>query len=428
MGQLNLLISSDYRQNKTRGASFGLLCGLFGATSAAAFSFVALAEDNSNQLYTWGANAFGQLGHGDALDRLIPQPVLHLKGKKVKQVVLGGDISFVLLENGELYTFGKGQDGALGHNSASNESVPRIVEALKGQDVVKIDVSLHHGAAITSSGELYTWGRFWNGQLGRSTLDKGAVPSLVSELKGQKIIDVACGKNHTLALTEDGKVYAFGAGQDYAVGFGDKLDVKYPLLISTFEKFPVKIKKISAGSGFSLFLADDGLVYSCGRDDFGKLGHGMRSLYQKTPNIIRALENIKIVDIAAGEFHASALSADGKLYTWGYGKDGQTGHGDTMNTAIPTIVESISGKNIVEIRCGGGHTAARCDDGEFFVWGRGSNGQIGRGDQLESVAAYRMEPVPIQFFKNHDLQVESLSLGENHSAAIASHKAATRRK
>jgi alpha-tubulin suppressor-like RCC1 family protein len=272
---------------------------------------------------------------------------------------------------------------------------------------------------LLDDGKLYTWGRSTHGQLGSENRKSDfGVPKQVISLDHEVVVSVSCGENHTLALTKDGQVFGFGFGRNYALGLGpSKEDQKIPKLI-TFNP-SVEIKQALAGNGFSLFLDADGKVYSCGSSEYGRLGHGRGDLFEKVPRLIRGLSGVKIVQIALGEYHAAALSARGKIYSWGFGKDGQTGSGTTMNLDIPRqVITNLQEKKIVQVSCGGGHTGVLTDDGDLLLWGRGRSGQLGRGDKLESVAAYRTEPLRVEFFHTNALKIAQISLGADHSAAI----------
>jgi len=144
--------------------------------------------------------------------------------------------------------------------------------------------------------------------------------------------------------------------------------------------------------------------------------------YTRTPTKIRALGRHKISYISAGVFHAACVTQDGKVFSWGYGKDGQCGHGDrAVHSPIPREVKSLKSK-ATKVACGDGHTSVLCEDGKLYVFGRGRDGQLGRGDQLESVASYRTEPRPVEFFQKNGMKVVDVSLGGEHSMVMAVQK------
>lgn len=377
---------------------------------------VAKCETAKAFVSSWGSSQYGQLGLGAEVHSAKPVAISGLQEDSCKRVILGGDSTMVLTDEGNVYTFGRGRDGILGHGSAQNESYPRIVEDIMSHKMITGSLSPHHAAVVTEEGKLFTWGRYWDGQLGRDTPDKGNVPSQVNFTS--KVIDVSCGRSHTLVLTEEGKVFAFGSGDDAALGLGSKNGSNSPKEIKNLSG----IVQVSAGSGYSLFLNDKGQVFSCGNDGYGKLGHGKGAKYVKEPKMIKKLESTKIVKISAGELHAAAISDEGHVFTWGFGKEGQTGHGNTSDLSVPRQVSSLDALKIVNVECGGGHTAAVSESGDVYMWGRGSNGQLGRGDQVESVASGRTTPVLVNLFQQEGVQVKDISLGSNHSAAIVESK------
>lgn len=289
-----------------------------------------------------------------------------------------------------------------------------MVDALSDQKIVDVGCGMHHMAAISDSGVLYTWGRCWTGQLGRATSDEGQLPAPVS-IPG-KVVLTSCGLDHTLVLTEDGKVFSMGSGDMRATGLGHSNDAETPELIKYFDDNKILIQSVSAGEGFSMFLSRDGNVYTCGSDDYGKLGHGKGPRYESTPKLVSALKKEKIVQICAGELFSAAVTEDGRVFTWGFGKDGQTGHQDTANIPLPKLVHALAGENVVDISCGGGHVAALTKDNKVFMWGRGRSGQLGRGNSLESIAAYRTSPVQVGFFDS--VRVKSIACGSDHSMAL----------
>ena len=77
-------------------------------------------------------------------------------------------------------------------------------------------------------------------------------------------------------------------------------------------------------------------------------------------------------------------------------------------------------KKVSRVVCGGGHTGVITVDGDLYLMGRGRDGQLGRGSEVESIAAYRAEPTLVEYFKQNNLKVVNLALGSNHSLAVAS--------
>ena len=157
---------------------------------------------SSDELYTWGEGKFGRLGHSTESNSHTPRLVEALLGKKPKQVSCGGFHTAVVSENGHLYTFGGGEHGQLGHNDRVNKLKPTLVQALEGVEVSQITCGWSHSVALTAKGRVYTWGNSDHGKLGHGSGRKVSVPQLVEKLKDYRVVRVASYNEHTAALVE----------------------------------------------------------------------------------------------------------------------------------------------------------------------------------------------------------------------------------
>ena len=158
---------------------------------------------------------------------------------------------------------------------------------------------------------------------------------------------------------------------------------------ASHEEVGQKIISIDSSVGsndqqFSLVLDDDGRIFGAGSNNRGQLGTG-DTFTTATPRAVVStgvLADKTIVAIATGTFHSLALDADGGIYAWGENESGQLGDGTTTDRNAPMAVDlsSIpSGRKIVEIAAGSGHSAAIDDEGVVYTWGDNSNGQLGDG-------------------------------------------------
>jgi RCC1 and BTB domain-containing protein len=154
------------------------------------------------ELYTWGEGKFGRLGHGAERNCHAPRLVETLLGKKPRQVSCGGFHTAVVTEDGHLYTFGGGEHGQLGHGDRVNKVKPTLVQALEGIFVSQITCGWSHSVALTSKGHVYTWGNGDHGKLGHGSGRKVSVPNMVEKLKDYRVVRVASYNEHTAALVE----------------------------------------------------------------------------------------------------------------------------------------------------------------------------------------------------------------------------------
>lgn len=135
-----------------------------GSASAAGCSLretrpvVTSGNEDGLAVFMWGRGEDGQLGLGDTSDQDEPTYVDALRGVGVQQIACGSGHTVVLTTEGEVYTWGRGDDGRLGHGDNGWKYVPRITQSLAGHTVVQVTCGSYHTAAVTSNGDLYTWG------------------------------------------------------------------------------------------------------------------------------------------------------------------------------------------------------------------------------------------------------------------------------
>lgn len=115
------------------------------------------SSDTGLAVFTWGRGEDGQLGLGDTSDQDEPTYVDALRGVGVRQIACGSGHTVVLSTEGEVYTWGRGDDGRLGHGDNGWKYVPRITRSLAGQVVTQVTCGSYHTAAVTGNGDLYTW-------------------------------------------------------------------------------------------------------------------------------------------------------------------------------------------------------------------------------------------------------------------------------
>ena len=370
-------------------------------------------------LYSWGNNLYGQLGQGTEKNKISPTLVEHLEHNPVSAIFANGKNSAAIVNN-EVWTFGGGANGILGHGDAidqPNQTAPKKIVSLSNKNIKYIAVGGFHMLAHDEKGEvLYSWGRNNAGQLGLGEGKTGnhGDPQTVSGVEGT-IASVAAGRQHSLVLTSSGAVYSFGNGRDAQLGLGDK---KYRKAPSKIEELPPNVVSIACGRDSSFALTSEGILWSWGKDEYGQLGHGRTQRYVTLPRRVASLDHEKIVSIHMGEYHGCAVSSDGRMFTWGKNSDGQCGHGHKNNVTQPTQVEALEALNVVvsSADCGDGHTAAITEKGELWLWGRGTSGELGRGagKTAESNAAYRSVPVKVPL----ELTATSVALGAEHTLCV----------
>jgi uncharacterized protein (TIGR03118 family) len=388
--------------------------GLFGSLSIAATSASvglettpALAAGNhfslflkDGQVFAAGENIVGQLGQGVSgfdIPAAIPLTLPDGFAGEIVSVSAGLVHGTFLTADGELYSWGLGNFGRLGLGDQDNRTTPSKIEGVLADK--KVVVATHgNGAsyAITDDGALYAWGQNTNGQLGLGDTTNRLVPTEVTALAGETVTDIATGTSHTLALTEDGKVYAWGAARQGQLGSPDALDATGNPLTRVLSPVPVQglpdnVVNVSASTLTSYAVTADGRVFGWGEGRFGQLLQGTDNsdgtFTPATANVLAPVELTalpdSVVDVKGGARWAVALTADGDVYAWGPNDEGPTGGLDGDPAAesnasfYPTKLAGLDAAFIVEIATGPNHVMARASDGRIFTFGANSDGRLG---------------------------------------------------
>ncbi|XP_052829652.1 E3 ubiquitin-protein ligase HERC2 isoform X3 [Octopus bimaculoides] len=313
----------------------------------------------NGKVYGTGYGAGGRLGTGGTESVATPTLLEYIQHAFIKKLAVnsGGKHCLALSAEGEVFTWGEGEDGKLGHGIKIPCDRPRMVEALRGKEVIDIAAGGAHSACITASGELYTWGKGRYGRLGHGDSDDQTKPKLVEVLKDYRVIDVACGSGdaQTLCITDDDSVWSWGDGDYGKLGRGGSDGCKVPIKIESLQSLGVI--KVECGSQFSVALTQSGAVYTWGKGDYHRLGHGTDDHVRK-PRRVSALQGKKVIDIACGSLHCVACTDTGEVYTWGDNDEGQLGDGTTNAIQRPRLVTALQGTKINRVACGSAHSLA----------------------------------------------------------------------
>ena len=332
----------------------------------------------------------GLLGHGEGVTRLntptrLPSP---LGGERAVSVAAGAYHSLALTSS-SVWSWGDGLYGRLGHGDYAAQWQPKKIEAFAGQRVVAVSAGGEHSLALSADGAVWSWGWGGFGRLGHGDDEqRQPLPKKVEALIGQRVVAVSAGGLHSFAITADGAVWSWGCGLHGQLGHGDQQNQLLPKKIEAFAD--QRVVAVSAGAYHSLALTADGAVWSWGWGDdgdtrFGKLGHGDQQ-NQLLPKKVEALAGQRVVAVSAGGDHSLALAANGAVWSCGDGAFGQLGHGDEQRQLQPKKVEAFAGRRVLAVSASiGGHSLALMADGDdFFAWGEGEHGCLGYGEDLSN--------------------------------------------
>ncbi|TMX00184.1 hypothetical protein EJD97_001277 [Solanum chilense] len=347
--------------------------------SAGASHSVALLS--GNVVCSWGRGEDGQLGLGDAEDRFSPTQVSALDGQEIVSLTCGADHTTAYSEAlKQVYSWGWGDFGRLGHGNSSDLFTPQPIKALHGIRIKQIACGDSHCLAVTMGGEVQSWGRNQNGQLGLGTTEDSLVPRKIEAFKGIPVKMVAAGAEHTAAVTEDGELYGWGWGRYGNLGLGDRNDRLVPEKVSA--DVGEKMFIVACGWRHTICVSSSGALYTYGWSKYGQLGHGDFEDHL-SPHKVQALHGSFTSQISGGWRHTMALTSDGKLYGWGWNKFGQVGVDDNCDHCSPVQVKFPHDQKVILISCGWRHTLAATERQNVFSWGRGTNGQLGHGESVD---------------------------------------------
>jgi alpha-tubulin suppressor-like RCC1 family protein len=303
--------------------------GLTGIVRAAASASHNIALGSDGTLWAWGSNGYGQIGDGTTEPRLVPVHLAGLAGATA--VAAGSDHSLALRTDGTVWTWGQNWYGQLGNGSYDRALVPTQVPGVIGATAVA--AGGYHSLAVTGGGTVFAWGRNSAGQLGNGRTTSSPIPVSVTGLTG--VTAVAASWTHSLALKSDGTVWAWGANESGQLGDETTDPRTEPVQVHGLSE--VRVIAIAAGDDFSLALDDDGGVWAWGTNGWGQLGIGTTSNYESTP--VKVATTDAIASIAAGQQHSLALATDGSLLVWGRNNHGQLGDGTTNGRLTPGRLE-----------------------------------------------------------------------------------------
>jgi len=191
-----------------------------------------LVVSSDGEVFSFGRGNLGQLGQGQMGMRAVPARVClppppsqsvstqsssTVSAERVVHVAGGLFHSLAVTDAGDLFSWGSGTNGRLGHGDTIMQLRPRRVAALQSPRIVHASAGCGHSLAVSDKGELFSWGQGHNGRLGHGNQETKMSPALVQGLLGHVIVRAFAGWEHSVALTREGVLYAFGAGDHGAL-------------------------------------------------------------------------------------------------------------------------------------------------------------------------------------------------------------------
>uniref|UniRef100_A0A1Q3F9S7 Putative hect e3 ubiquitin ligase n=1 Tax=Culex tarsalis TaxID=7177 RepID=A0A1Q3F9S7_CULTA len=341
-------------------------------------------------LYCWGSTVHGELGLGGIEEEQVmtPREMDWSQAANVQQAACGGSHTLLLTKDGKLYTCGNNDHGQLGHDTSNvpnkrpRMSQFKFVSSLENYIVTQVSCGLFHSLALTNWGQLFSWGSNATGQLGHDTdVASYPAPRMIKSIATKTVVQISCGHSHCLALTNSGELYAWGANEYGQLGLGTTgKKVPTATLIKSLAGIPIAF--IACGGNHSFAVSKSGAIFGWGKNTFGQLG--LNDLDSRCyPTQLKTLRSLGVRYISCGDDFSVFLTHEGGVFTCGLGSFGQLGHGTHSNEILPRMVFELMGSKITQIACGRKHTLAFVPSrGKVYGFGLGGVGQLGVGSSV----------------------------------------------
>ncbi|MFT4246017.1 MAG: hypothetical protein QM571_05810, partial [Micrococcaceae bacterium] len=284
-----------------------------------------MAMSNTSELWAWGANAYGQVGNNTKISR--PKPILI---------------------SDDWIDIGNGWGNSLGINSSN----------------------------FMYTWGLNNWGQLGNGDKGTATTGLVLKPTRIAAgtLASVRWSSVIGGNTHSLALTDDKHLYAWG---DNSYGQLNANPNTYDEFLNPSARaVNFTWLEVAAGAYYSMGIQEDGTLWSWGRNDYGQLGIGSTTT---TYNRTQVGTATNWTQVKTQYWSSFAINSDGELWAWGYNNSGQLGLGDTTSRNVPTQVV-VPGVQWAHVSPGAGEAMAITTDGWLYTWGNNNSGELGLGN------------------------------------------------
>ncbi|KAL7147729.1 hypothetical protein ABFS83_06G126200 [Erythranthe nasuta] len=250
-------------------------------------------------------------------------------GVRISSVAAGGRHTLALSDVGQVWGWGYGGEGQLGLGS-------RIRMVSSPHPVPCIDSSFNKDRAMGLA----------RGNIGAE--------GQVYGVSGNYVKAIACGGRHSAVITDAGAVLTFGWGLYGQCGQGSTDDELSPTCVSSL--LGIRIEGVAAGLWHTICISTDGDVYAFGGNQFGQLGTGADQA-ETLPRLLEApsLENVNARVVSCGARHSAIITEEGKTFCWGWNKYGQLGLGDVIDRNAPCEVPT-DGYVAKNVACGWWHT------------------------------------------------------------------------
>ncbi|XP_010453206.1 PREDICTED: ultraviolet-B receptor UVR8-like isoform X1 [Camelina sativa] len=391
---------------------------------------IALTGDGC--VYSWGRGMFGRLGTGKESDELVPVRVdfefpdqVAKDRARIVGIAAGAYHSLAVSDDGSVWSWGYNIYGQLGFDG-ENSLAPYLIKSFFEQEgsssslndskarsdlkVCTVKAGSMMSLAIDSVGGLWMWGNVPPQDSGTEppvSFTGIPIPFPIPEFHDRTVLKVACGDEHVVALVgpcgihkdnnyDDSVLYSWGNNHRGQLGLGDRERRAIPQIVETFNQDSgLTVYDIACGAHHTALLTyrketpeGPSICWTFGFGENGQLGHGSTKSSSIPEPVSELPEHSYLVSVDCGLFHTSVVSSEGYVWSWGM----ERGLGlcpDVNFTEVEagddSVPRKISGgskfRDPVQVSCGAAHTVLVANGGyKLWSWGRGRNGVLGSGD------------------------------------------------
>jgi alpha-tubulin suppressor-like RCC1 family protein/Ca2+-binding EF-hand superfamily protein len=308
--------------------------------------YISVLSSLNAAVFGWGTNHRFQLGLNlEPRVQRVPTPVLNLEGIRISTIASNESHCLFLTADGQVFSTGSGFCGILGNGSIKDQHQPVVIDALKHAKIMDVAVGVRHAVAISEKGQVFTWGAADMGQLGHgSTVDREV---------------------HEWAYDpKTGGTFAY---------------VSKPTVVMALFGKKILAKRAACCNFTSVVLTDQGHIYSWGNNTDGQCGQGQKcpdhALIYVDPHMHRTamqiitvprrleagpVKNTKFKAVSCGGYHTLAIDETSRTWTWGQGLWGKLGHGDQRSMYEPKMVDTLKHHLCIDVAAGESHSLAVC--------------------------------------------------------------------
>ncbi|XP_074120103.1 RCC1-like G exchanging factor-like protein [Sminthopsis crassicaudata] len=406
------------------------------------YQYVGERALRADRIFTWGFSYTGALGvpsfvqpsaDGPAAGRkpraIQPVPYRLELDARVSSVACGYGFTLLASQTQDItkvWGMGLNKDSQLGfHRSRKNKSrgyeyvlepspVPLPLDRPQETRVLQVACGRAHSLILTDREGVLSMGNNSYGQCGRAVVaneiySESHQVHRMQDFDG-RVVQIVCGQDHSLFLTDKGEVYSCGWGADGQTGLGHYNITSTPTKVGGAIG-GVKIVQVATYGDFCLAVSADGDLFGWGNSEYLQLASVTEATQVNVPTHLPFSGIGKVKQAACGGTSGAVLNEEGNVFVWGYGILGKGPN--LMETALPEMIPpTLFGLSdfspdvrVSHIRCGLSQFAALTNKGELFVWGKNIRGCLGIGRLEDQYFPWRVtmpgEPVQVACGVDH---------------------------